>query len=72
MTAADFLLQAEVTLPLLLTLPPPEQKAALLALLHAEPAPIPPARLMLTLHMLPVASEGQAREIAADIRPRRV
>ena len=48
--------QAESLLPLLLAAPPAQARAYLVALIHAEPPPLPPPRLLLTLHILPTGN----------------
>ena len=48
--------QAESLLPLLLSAAAPVAKAALVKLMHADPPPLPPARLLLTLHLLPTGN----------------
>ena len=45
--------QAEALLPILLAAPPAQSRAHLVALIHADPPPLPPPRLLLTLHILP-------------------
>ena len=50
--------QCESLLPLLLALPGNGQERALVAIMHADPPPIPPPRLMLLLHLLPTGSNS--------------
>ena len=50
--------QATRTLPLLLALPAASLKTAIVQLLHAEPPPLPPATLMLQLHLIDAAAHG--------------
>ena len=45
--------QAEAVLPILLAAAPDLAKSALVKLMHAEPPPLAPPRLLLTLHLLP-------------------
>ena len=63
--------QVERLLPWILVRPPPEPTGALVTLIHAQPAPLPPTQLMLALHLMPTggaAGGGGANAPAVSLK----
>ena len=61
--------QCESLLPLLLALPGESQERALVAIMHADPQPIPPPRLLLLVHLLPTGAASSAGLELKHLKP---